>query len=108
SIVHGVPMIAWPLFAEQRSNAALVTNGLKVAMRPKCNSKGIVVKEEVTNIIKGVMEGLKSEEIGKRMKELQKFANCAMMENGSSMKTFSMLALKWKILGRPIEVERWA
>jgi hydroquinone glucosyltransferase len=77
-------------------------------MRPKCNSKGIVVKEEVANIIKGVMEGVESEEIGERMKELQKFANCAMNENGSSMKTFSVLALKWKRLGRPAEVERWA
>ncbi|CAK8559991.1 unnamed protein product [Lathyrus sativus] len=97
SIVHGVPMIAWPLFAEQRSNAELVTNGLRIAMRPKCDSKGIVVKEEVVNVIKGVME---SEEIEGRVKELQKFANCAMMEDGSSMKTLSMLALKWKSLGK--------
>lgn len=96
SIVHGVSMIAWPLFAEQRSNAELVTNGLKIAMRPKYDSKGIVVKEEVVNVIKGVME---SEEIGRRIKELQKLANCAMMEDGSSMKTLSMLALKWKSLG---------
>ena len=103
SIVHGVPMIAWPLFAEQRSNAALVTNGLKIAMRPKYNSKGIVVKEEVANIIKGIMEGLESGDIRRRMKELQKFANYAMMENGSSMKTFSMLALKWKSLSRSVE-----
>lgn len=103
SIVHGVPMIAWPLFAEQRSNAAFVTNGLKIAMKPKYNTKGMVVKEEVANIIKGIMEGLESGEIRRRMKELQKFANCAMMENGSSMKTFSMLALKWKSLSRPIE-----
>ncbi|KAI5423379.1 hypothetical protein KIW84_046372, partial [Lathyrus oleraceus] len=76
SIVHGVSMIAWPLFAEQRSNAELMTNGLRIAMRPKYDSKGIVVKEEVVNVIKGVME---SEEIGRRMKELQKFASCAMM-----------------------------
>ncbi|KAL5061439.1 hypothetical protein RYX36_023176 [Vicia faba] len=95
SIVHGVSMIAWPLFAEQRSNAELLTSGLRIAMRPKYDSRGIVVKEEVVNVIQGVME---SEEIGRRMKELQKFANCAMMEDGSSMKTFSMLALKWKSL----------
>lgn len=74
-----------------------MTNGLRIAMRPKYDSKGIVVKEEVVNVIKGVME---SEEIGRRMKELQKFASCAMMEDGSSMKTFSMLALKWKSLGK--------
>ncbi|EPS71272.1 hypothetical protein M569_03488, partial [Genlisea aurea] len=29
SVVHGVPMIAWPLFAEQRTNAVLLTEGLQ-------------------------------------------------------------------------------
>ncbi|RDX99332.1 Hydroquinone glucosyltransferase, partial [Mucuna pruriens] len=103
SVVHGVPMLAWPLFAEQRTNAALVTNGLKVAVRPKVNTSGnsVVAKEEVVSLIKSLMEGLEGEEIGTRMKVLQKFAACAVMEDGSSTKTILKLAHKWKSLATP-------
>ncbi|TKY68959.1 Hydroquinone glucosyltransferase [Spatholobus suberectus] len=103
SVVHGVPMVAWPLFAEQRTNAALVTDGLRVAVRPKVNTSGnsVVVKEEVAKLIKSLMEGLEGEEICRRMKELQKFAASAVMKDGSSTRTISKLALKWRSLGRP-------
>ncbi|KAK7350401.1 hypothetical protein VNO77_08995 [Canavalia gladiata] len=105
SMVHGVPMIAWPLFAEQRTNAAMVTDGLKVAMRPKIGTSGsgVVVKEEIANVIKSLMEGLEGEEIRRTMKELQKFAACAVMEDGSSTRTISKLALKWKCFGSHLE-----
>ncbi|CAJ1948151.1 unnamed protein product [Sphenostylis stenocarpa] len=102
SVVHGVPMIAWPLFAEQRTNAALVTDGLKVALRPNVTSgNGVMVKkEEVVKLIKALMEGLEGEEIRRKVKEVKKFANCAMMEDGSSTRTISKLAQKWKSLGK--------
>ena len=103
SVVHGVPMMAWPLFAEQRTNAALVTDGLKVAVRPNVDTSGnsVVVKEEIVKLIKSLMEGLVGEEIRRRMKELQKFAECAVMKDGSSTRTICKLAHKWKSLGRP-------
>ena len=101
SVVKGVPMIAWPLFAEQRTNAAMVTDGLKVAVRPKAGSNnGIVVKEDIASLIKSLMEGLEGEEIRRRMKELKDGAACAVMEDGSSTKKLSKLALKWKSLGK--------
>ncbi|KAK7287003.1 hypothetical protein RJT34_22400 [Clitoria ternatea] len=98
SVVKGVPMIAWPLFAEQRTNAALVTHGLKVALRPK-SGNCVVVKEEIACLVKGMMEGLEGEEVRRRMKELQKSAACALMEDGSSTSTIYKLAYKWKTLG---------
>lgn len=102
SVVHGVPMMAWPLFAEQRTNAALLNNGLKVAVRPKANTGGnsVVVKEQVATLIKSLMEGLEGEEIRRRIKDLQKFATWAVMKDGSSTRTISKLAIKWKSLGR--------
>ena len=40
-------MITWPLCAKQRMNDALVTEGLKVGLRPKFReTDGIVEKEE--------------------------------------------------------------
>ncbi|GMN73705.1 hypothetical protein TIFTF001_055373, partial [Ficus carica] len=46
SIVHGVPLIAWPLYAEQRTNAVLLAEDVKVAIRVKVNDKGLVGREE--------------------------------------------------------------
>ncbi|CAK9163047.1 unnamed protein product [Ilex paraguariensis] len=47
SIVYGVPLIAWPLHAEQRTNAALLTDYLKVALRVKPNENGIVERGQI-------------------------------------------------------------
>lgn len=99
SVVNGVPMIAWPLFAEQRTNAAMLVDGLKVAMRAEVNeNSGIVKKEEIAKVIKSLMEGEEGKEIRRRMKNLKEAAACAVMEDGSSTKTLSELALKWKKL----------
>lgn len=35
SVVNGVPLIAWPLYAEQRSNAVLLADDIKIAWRVK-------------------------------------------------------------------------
>jgi hydroquinone glucosyltransferase len=54
SVVNGVPMVAWPLYAEQNMNAAMSELQLKVAVRVKDR---FVSKEEVASAIKRVMEG---------------------------------------------------
>nr|GMD58839.1 anthocyanidin 3-O-glucosyltransferase 5-like [Ipomoea batatas] len=47
SITNGVPMIAWPLYAEQRQNATMLTEELGVAIRPtKLPTKGVIAREE--------------------------------------------------------------
>ncbi|TYJ08936.1 hypothetical protein E1A91_A11G106200v1 [Gossypium mustelinum] len=50
SIANGVPMIAWPLYAEQRMNAVLLTEGINVALRPTVNQKdqGLIIREEMS------------------------------------------------------------
>ncbi|XP_057740941.1 hydroquinone glucosyltransferase-like [Arachis stenosperma] len=101
SIVHGVPMIAWPLFAEQRMNAVLLKEVLKVALMPEKvvdnDGDGIVKREEIARVIKRMMEeneeGL---EIRKRIKHLSDAAAAALTQNGSSHKALSTLTKKWK------------
>ncbi|CAJ2665050.1 unnamed protein product [Trifolium pratense] len=96
SVVNGVPVIAWPLFAEQKMNAKLLTDVLKVAVRPKIDDEnGIVKREEVAKVIKRIMEGDESFVIRKRIEELRDGAANALSENGSSRKALSDLALKW-------------
>ncbi|ESW12765.1 hypothetical protein PHAVU_008G140500 [Phaseolus vulgaris] len=56
SVLEGVPLITWPLFAEQRMNAVMLSDGLKVALRPTFNDDGIVEKEEIAKVINSLMD----------------------------------------------------
>ena len=98
SVVHGIPIIAWPLFAEQRTNAVMLSEELKVAIRPKMNKNGIVQREEIARVVKCLMEGDEGREMSTRIRELKDAAGLAFSEDGSSTKTLSSLALKWKKL----------
>ncbi|CAL0302903.1 unnamed protein product [Lupinus luteus] len=95
SVVQGVPIIAWPLFAEQSMNAAMISRGLKVALRPKANKDGLVEREEIAKVVRGLMEGEEGKMIGKRMELLKNDADNAISEGGSSLKTLSEVAANW-------------
>ncbi|KAI9078456.1 hypothetical protein K1719_039552 [Acacia pycnantha] len=93
--------MAWPLFAEQRTNAVLLTDGLKAALRPKGDENGIVGREEIAKLVKSLMKGEEGKEIHKRMSVLRDASGNALKEeDGSSTETLLQLALQWKNLGR--------
>ncbi|KAI3943154.1 hypothetical protein MKW92_021421 [Papaver armeniacum] len=96
SVVHGIPLIAWPLFAEQRMNA-LMLEDLKVALRPKADGRGIIRRDEISRVVKGLMVGEEGKYIKSRMTELQTAARNVLEENGSSTKSLDELANMWKI-----------
>nr|CAD1842298.1 unnamed protein product [Ananas comosus var. bracteatus] len=64
SIASGVPMIAWPLYAEQRMNAAMLADEAGVALRPQAGGGGLVGREEVARAIRRLMEGQQGEHCG--------------------------------------------
>ncbi|CAK8559992.1 unnamed protein product [Lathyrus sativus] len=97
-LVYGVPMIAWPLYAEQRTNAATLTDVFKVAVRPRIDEQdGIIKREEVARVIKiiidGESEGLK---LRTRIEEVRDGAVAAWSEGGSSRMALSSLVIKWE------------
>ncbi|CAL0305943.1 unnamed protein product [Lupinus luteus] len=98
SVVHSVPMIAWPLFAEQRMNAIVLTDVLKVAVRAKVDdeSSGIVKHEEIVRVIKIIMEGEEALQIRNRIKSLSDAALVALSEHGSSIRALHILAHKFQ------------
>ncbi|CAJ1948149.1 unnamed protein product [Sphenostylis stenocarpa] len=98
AVVHGIPLIAWPLFAEQKMNAVLLTNDLRVALRPNVNENGIVEREEICGVIRNLMVGEEGKRIRQRMKILKDVAVDALKDDGSSTVTLTQLALKWKSL----------
>ncbi|QHO47482.1 Hydroquinone glucosyltransferase [Arachis hypogaea] len=97
SVQVGVPIITWPLFAEQRMNAVLLVDGLKVAVRPNVGEDGVVEKEEVSKVIKSLMEQEEGKAMRKRMEDLKAYAADAVKKDaGSSTHALSHLATKWE------------
>ncbi|MED6119202.1 hypothetical protein PIB30_009601 [Stylosanthes scabra] len=97
SIVNGVLMIAWPLHAEQKMNAVLITEGVKVATRvAKIGENGLVKNEEISRVVKRLMESEEGKKFRRRVKELKDAAIKALGDNGSSTKQLSELVVRWK------------
>ncbi|KAI3831125.1 hypothetical protein MKX03_017229 [Papaver bracteatum] len=96
SIVHGVPLIAWPLFAEQTMNAVMLTDYMKVALRPKPMKSGIIGRDEICKVIKELMEGEEGKKLKSKMGELKSIATSTLAEGGSSFRTFAEVVNAWK------------
>ncbi|XWS35877.1 hypothetical protein CRYUN_Cryun20dG0034500 [Craigia yunnanensis] len=96
SVVNGVPLIAWPLYAEQKMNAVMLTEDIKLALRPKPNENGIVCRDEIAKAVRGLMEGEEGKGVRNRMKDLKEAAANVLSENGSSTKALSEVVNKWR------------
>jgi len=69
--MNGIPSIAWPLFAEQRMNAVVLSDGIRVAIRPQGNENGLVEKEEIGRVVRRLIEGDEGRQIRERMKKIK-------------------------------------
>ncbi|KAI3995871.1 hypothetical protein MKX01_039859 [Papaver californicum] len=102
SICHGVPMIAWPLYAEQRSNAAMLEEEIGVAVRVKGSENGVVGREEIERLVRLLMDegnedgDHKCFRLRSRAKQLQTLMIQAMNEGGSSYNSLSEVSDDWK------------
>uniref|UniRef100_A0ACD5WUA3 Uncharacterized protein n=1 Tax=Avena sativa TaxID=4498 RepID=A0ACD5WUA3_AVESA len=92
SLVHGVPMVAWPLFAEQRQNAVMLTEGVGAAIRVPETKK----KEEIAAVVREVMVGQgKGAEVRAKVAELQKAAEEGLGEGGAATTALDDVVHKW-------------
>ncbi|KMZ60218.1 Flavonoid glucosyltransferase, family GT1 [Zostera marina] len=92
SIVHSVPMIAWPLDAEQNMNAVLLVDEMKIAIRPVIDEKrGLFGREEISRVVTELMEG----EEGKKVRvNVERIAENAIKEN--SYRSLDSIVNIWK------------
>lgn len=98
SIVHGVPIIAWPLYAEQKMNAVLLTDDLKVAWRVKVKENGLVGREDIATYARALIQGEDGKLLRNKMRELKDAAANALGPDGFSTKSLANVAQKWKSL----------
>ncbi|KAH1248260.1 hypothetical protein AAZX31_06G299800 [Glycine max] len=92
-VVAGVPMVAWPLYAEQHVNMHVMVGEMKVAVAVEQREEdGFVSGEEVEKRVREVME---SEEIRERSLKLKEMALAAVGEFGSSKTALANLVQSW-------------
>ncbi|XP_015879170.3 UDP-glycosyltransferase 90A1-like [Ziziphus jujuba] len=94
SICAGVPILAWPMMAEQPLNARMVVEEIKVGLRVEtCDGsvRGFVKWEGLKKMVKELMEGELGKEVRKKVKEVAEMARKAMEDGGSSWRALDSL-----------------
>ncbi|ESQ50835.1 hypothetical protein EUTSA_v10022679mg [Eutrema salsugineum] len=98
SICVGVPLLAWPMMAEQPLNAKMIVEEIKVGVRVETQDgtvQGFVTREELSRKIQELMEGETGKTARKNVKEYSKMAKAALVQGtGSSWKTLDLLLEK--------------
>ncbi|XP_031474233.1 UDP-glycosyltransferase 72B1-like [Nymphaea colorata] len=94
SVVYGVPMIGWPLYAEQRMNARMLADEIGISVSVDYE-KGLVPRGEVERVVRLLMESEVGKKLRKRVGELKEAASQALAEEGSSSRRLALLADQW-------------
>lgn len=92
SLWIGVPIVTWPLFAEQLNAFKLVKElGLSVEMKLEYRNGGdlLVLEDEVEKAIRCVMEG--NGDVRRRVREMGESSRKAVIDGGSSFTYLGLL-----------------
>ncbi|XP_049344458.1 UDP-glycosyltransferase 75C1 isoform X2 [Solanum verrucosum] len=85
SLLSGVPVVAFPHWTDQGTNAKLIEDVWKTGVRMRVNEDGVVESEEIKRCIEIVMDGQeKGEEMRKNAQKWKELAREAVKEGGSS------------------------
>ncbi|KAK4480724.1 hypothetical protein RD792_013806 [Penstemon davidsonii] len=98
AVCAGVPMVAWPLYAEQHFNRVVLVEDMKLALRMNEMANGFVVAEEVERRVRELMDSdsEKGNELRKVVKEKSEESKIALREGGSSISALDELIHVWK------------
>uniref|UniRef100_A0A7N0T2H3 Glycosyltransferase n=1 Tax=Kalanchoe fedtschenkoi TaxID=63787 RepID=A0A7N0T2H3_KALFE len=91
SLCAGVPILAWPVMAEQHLNARMVAEELRVGVRVEtCDGtvRGFVKAEGVSRSVKRLFG---EKEVARRVAEVKEMAEAAVAEGGSSWRALTEL-----------------
>lgn len=98
AVSAGVPMVAWPLYAEQHLNSVVLVEEMKLAIpmidHTSSSLPGLVIADVVGKRVRELMVERKS--VRDRSVEMKGTAVAAWTDGGSSLTDFSEMVASWK------------
>ncbi len=91
SLCHGIPIVTWPIYAEQQLNAYRIVRELGLAVELSLdyrNGADLVMADAIDRAVRRVMD---DNEIRKKVKEMGEMAKKAVMDGGSSFNSIGKL-----------------
>ena len=92
----GVPMVGWPLYAEQRLNRVVLVEETKLALGLNESEDGFVSATELEKRVRELMDSEVGTEVRERVSSLRDEAVAAVKEGGSSHVALAKLAELWR------------
>ncbi|KAK2983597.1 hypothetical protein RJ640_023131 [Escallonia rubra] len=97
AVCAGVPMVAWPLYAEQKVNTVLLVRELKLALPMTVADDGFVSAAEVEKRVRELMDSEGGRLVRDRVTVASEEAKLAMNEGGSSQRALAKLVESLKL-----------
>ncbi|KAJ0971492.1 hypothetical protein J5N97_019451 [Dioscorea zingiberensis] len=95
AVCAGVPMVGWPLYAEQKLNIVFLVEEMKLAVEMKGYEDELVSAEEVGTRVRWLMESDGGKELRERTLKAKESAAAALGDGGSSRVAFTRLVAEW-------------
>ncbi|XP_044467970.1 anthocyanidin 5,3-O-glucosyltransferase-like [Mangifera indica] len=92
AVCAGVPMLAWPLYAEQKMNKTFLVEEMKIALPVDASDEGLVSAIELEKRVSELMGSDKGKAVRERVKAMKEGAAAAAREGGSSRVALAKLA----------------
>nr|XP_023895378.1 anthocyanidin 5,3-O-glucosyltransferase-like [Quercus suber]POE57456.1 anthocyanidin 5,3-o-glucosyltransferase [Quercus suber] len=96
AVCCGVPMVGWPLYAEQRLNRVVLVEEIKLALGLNDSEDGFVSATELEKRVRELMDSEVGTEVRERVSSLRDEAVAAVKEGGSSHVALAKLAELWR------------
>ncbi|MFS7969211.1 putative UDP-glucuronosyl/UDP-glucosyltransferase, UDP-glycosyltransferase family [Helianthus anomalus] len=95
AVCAGVPMVAWPLYAEQKFNKVVLRDEMKLVLPMDESEGGLVTAMEVEKQVRQLMEGEEGKVVREVAKGRKEEAAMAVSDGGSSRMALSKLVASW-------------
>lgn len=92
SVTAGKPMIAWPLYAEQRMNRVFLVEEFKLALAVNESDDGFVTATKLEDRVRELMDSARGQEVRERILSRRDEAVAALREGGLSRLALDIMA----------------
>uniref|UniRef100_A0A7N0RB47 Glycosyltransferase n=1 Tax=Kalanchoe fedtschenkoi TaxID=63787 RepID=A0A7N0RB47_KALFE len=95
AVAAGVPMVAWPLYAEQFVNRAVMVESMEMAIGIEEDENGFVSAGELEKKVKELMGSEKGRALRERSLRMKEMSSAALADSGSSTAALMKLLEVW-------------